>query len=298
MSSERSPRPAVEARTRIESPQNPLVKSLARLARDGGERRSRGECIIEGPHLVYEALKAHMPLRVVLFTGEFYERTILADAQYRGLLAAAVRCGTEVVEVSEAAIKRVATTVEPQGVIAAGMIPAWDWKTLGGAIRDFQNRREKERERSCVIVVGDSIKDPGNCGAIIRNCHALGSCGAILTGESADPFSPKALRAAQGSTFHVPLVVETERSEVIRHLRSMHARVVVTDVITGVAPPAADFSGIVAVVFGEEAHGVSDVFRAESALSIKIPMPGGAESLNVAVTSGIILYEVLRRRQI
>ncbi|HHY38038.1 MAG TPA: RNA methyltransferase [Clostridia bacterium] len=280
----------------IESPQNPLIKSLAKLARDVGERRLRGECILEGSHLVYEALKGRIPLRVLLFTREFYERTIRDEEDYRALLLAAVDRGTKMIEASEAAIKRVATTVEPQGIIAAGKIPALNWDAFIRAVQARGNQERREPERSRVIVVGDSIKDPGNCGAIVRNCHALGSCGVVFTGESVDPFSPKALRAAQGSTFHIPVIVEGKRSEAIRRLRTMGARIIVTDVTTGKAPTAVDFSGTVAVVIGEEAHGVSDEFRAESAMSVKIPMPGGAESLNVAVTSGIILYEVLRRR--
>lgn len=280
----------------IESPQNPLIKSLAKLARDGGERRSRGECILEGSHLVYEALKGCIPLRVVLFTREFYERTIRDDKDYRALLEKAVEHGTKMIEVSEAAIKRVATTVQPQGIVAAGKTPALNWDTFMKLIQTRPNQERAEPKGSRVIVVGDSIKDPGNCGAIVRNCHALGSCGLVLTGESVDPFSPKALRAAQGSTFHIPVIVESKRSEAIRRLRTIGARIIVTDVTAGQAPAQVDFSGMTAVVIGEEAHGVSDEFRAGSATYVKIPMPGGAESLNVAVTSGIILYEVLRRR--
>jgi TrmH family RNA methyltransferase len=281
-------------RERIESPRNPLIKSLAALARDGRERRARGECIIEGPHLVREALNACIPLTTILCTDDF---PIRGESEFTGearLIDEATGRGVRILQISEAALKRISTAVEPQGIIAVAEIPQTGFLAAEESARRLEE--SKEKAGSCVFVVGDSIKDPGNCGAIIRNCHALGAKGVILTGESTDPFSPKALRAAQGSTFHLPVLMKAQRTEVISFLERIGARIIVSDVAYGIAPSEMNPFGVLAVVLGDEAHGVSNQFRNAASESIRIPMPGGAQSLNVAVTSGIILYEILRHQ--
>jgi TrmH family RNA methyltransferase len=185
----------------------------------------------------------------------------------------AVACDAPVFDLGPNVIERVATTEAPQPVIAvvrqrAASLPA-------GA--DF-------------VVVGDRIADPGNAGTIIRSAEAAGAAAVVFTEGSVDPFNPKVVRASAGSLFRIPVVAAT-----LGELHDAGLTVLATSSHHGVPYTEARFTQPVAVVVGNEAHGVPDDAPVDG--WITIPHPGAAESLNVAMAAAVLVFEVARQRR-
>jgi TrmH family RNA methyltransferase len=224
------------------------------------DRRERGQTLIEGPHLLEEAVKAGADVRTV-FTVE--DDTVGQDA-VRSI-------GLDLVVVDERALRRLAGTETPRGPIAVVRIPT-----------------ERKLE-SANLLVSWGVSDPGNVGTMIRVAAAFGWDFGYIEG-SADPWSPKVLRAGAGTQFSVGIT----KLSGIADLRSFGYLPVAT-VIGGGQPPESLGEGRWAVLIGEEASGLpADVVEA-SDREITIAMPGGAESLNAAVAAGIVTYAISKR---
>jgi len=172
-------------------------------------------------------------------------------------------------------IERVASTDSPQPILAVVRIPQ---PVLDLAVAGF-------------VLVADRIADPGNLGTILRSAEAAGVDGVVLTAGSVDPFNPKAVRASAGALFRVP-VVDAD-------LESVHAaglRTIGTSSHRGSAHTDADLTGRIAIVVGNEAHGLSD--NAEVDEWVTIRHHGRAESLNVAMAATVLCFEASRQRQL
>jgi TrmH family RNA methyltransferase len=174
-------------------------------------------------------------------------------------------------ELAPNVIERVASTDSPQPVIAVATM-----------------RTRGIPERSTFVLVGDGIADPGNAGTIIRSAEAAGVDAVVLTPGSVDPYNPKVVRASAGSLFRVPVVEATLESlaEFRRLGTSSHRGDVYTDPV---------YHGRVAVVVGNEAHGLADDAAVDHWLTI--PHAGPAESLNVAMAATVLVFEVARQRR-
>lgn len=183
------------------------------------------------------------------------------------------------------------TLVSPQGVIAVARLPVED---PGAALTALA---ELPSTTPVTVVVLHEVRDPGNVGTLIRTADAAGADLVILTRTSADPFSPKAVRAATGSVFHLPVVAGADSAQLLSALADVkitgaatsgHAE---TDVFTAELPAR------LAWLLGNEAHGLNaDVLR-EAPLRMRIPLAGHAESLNVHIAATVCLFETLRRRR-
>ena len=242
---------------RIESTANERVKAVKRLHRSR-ERRQTGRTVVEGAKLVEAAFEAGLvPIEVYTL-----ERGSLAD-----------RCeaaGSQVFEVSRPVIEALSTTVEPQDVVAVVAIP---------------EAKPLERVQT-VVAVG--ISDPGNTGTLIRTAAALGWQSALLDG--ADPWSPKVLRASAGTQFSHPAV----RVQSIDDLSAAGLAPVAAIVSGGLAPADVILRQPLALLIGNEAHGLPDELVAQCDVEVTIPMPGEAESLNAAVAGAIAMYALGR----
>jgi len=142
-------------------------------------------------------------------------------------------------------------------------------------------------------LVADRIANPGNLGSLLRCAEAFGVQVVFLPPGTADPFSPKALRGAMGAHFRLPLACVTW-AELKDHLRGL--RVLVAEAHSGARCDQINWSGRVALILGGEASGPGDTARSLAVQSVRIPVRGEAESLNVAVASGILLFEAARLR--
>ena len=195
------------------------------------------------------------------------------EAQFVAPGADSVRCDAPLFEFGPNVLERVATTEHPQPVIAI-----------------VHQRPQALPAASTFVMVADRIADPGNAGTIIRSAEAAGADAVVFTAGSVDPFNPKVVRASAGSLFRVP-VVSCELSEV----QSAGLRLLATSSHHGTPYTEAPFTDRVAVVMGNEAHGVPDDAPVDG--WITIPHAGATESLNVAMAATVLAFEVARQRR-
>ncbi|HVH68651.1 MAG TPA: RNA methyltransferase [Gemmatimonadales bacterium] len=228
--------------------------------------------------LVEEALAAGVPFRGALVAPDLARTSRGAE-----LVADLARHAIPVEQVGARALAQLADTDSPQGIIAV-----------------IEPRRSKASDfvpgPGSVALVIDGVQDPGNVGTLIRTAHALGATGTVVLRGTADPTSPKALRAAMGATFRHP-VVSLDDTAFIAWARA-HGVTLWAGAADGVPLHRAvqRRNGPIAVIVGNEGAGIRPHLNAVAAQRVAIPLAQGAESLNVAVAAGILLYEVTRGR--
>ncbi len=253
----------------IDSPSNPVIKRTVEVR----QRRTRGsKFVLEGPHLIEAALDAGAAIAQVFVTDKF-------KSSAKNFLKTVARTGAEVYEVSERAFKKISDTETPQGILA---------------VATFRPVHFEEVDLKSPLVVLDGVQDPGNLGTIIRTADAAGASAVLLLEGTCDAFSQKALRSSSGSIFNIP-VLSAKRKTVAGKLHKSGFRIVVTTLEAEASLFEADLAGSLAFVFGNETRGVSSELRGKADLAVRIPISGRAESLNVASSAAVVLYEVLRR---
>jgi TrmH family RNA methyltransferase len=262
---------------RIESPRNPEVRE-ARALREK-RARHRGLFLVEGPHLLEALLKeqalhkkGRTALLKVFLTASF-------RARYPGLMALLARTGAEEVEVTGRVLDYLATTESPQGVVG---------------LASLKEPRLEDVALAGVTVVLDGLQDPGNVGAIIRTADAAGSDAVVLLEGTCDAYTDKALRATAGSIFHLP-VIHARRKTIARELKERGLTLVAAHARAEASLFEAELPFPLAFVFGNEARGVSPALLEAAELALRLPIPGRAESLNVAASAAVFLYEAVRR---
>jgi TrmH family RNA methyltransferase len=148
-----------------------------------------------------------------------------------------------------------------------------------------------------LVAVAVEISEPGNAGTLIRIADAMGADAVVLAGHSVDPYNGKCLRASAGSIFTVPVVSEVDAAQAVSMLGQAGLQVLATTVDGEVSLDDAELSGPTAWLFGPEAHGLPAEVAAMASHRVHIPMPGSAESLNVAAAAAICLYQSARARK-
>ena len=250
-----------------------LVSLVRDLQRRKGRRR-RGLAVAEGVRLVEEAIAAGVRLHGVVAANDL-------DTGARGaaLLESLGSHDVPVVLVPPRTLEQLADTDTPQGVLAVLEPPRWPLADIRPAHR-------------APVLVLDAVQDPGNVGTLIRTAFALGAAGAVLLPGSADPSNPKVLRAAMGATFRLPWATAAD-GEFRAWVREVDA-VVWAAATDGTPVHRLSVPERLALVVGNEGAGVRPAVRELSRASVAIPLARGAESLNVAVAAGIVLFEVAR----
>jgi len=232
----------------------------------------------EGVRLVEEVLASDWPVQFLVYTREAAAAARVAD-----LLTLARARGLVPREVSERRMKALSGTVTPQGVLAVVRRPARDPAGLWEA-------------GLSLVVVLDGLQDPGNVGTVIRAADAAGADAVVCTAGTCDPFGAKAVRSSMGSVLHLPVYTGATAGETAAGLSARGVRILVADPFGPLPLAGEDLKGPVAVVLGSEGRGPGPDWRPYDVRRVRIPMPGRAESLNVALAAGIILYEVIRQR--
>jgi TrmH family RNA methyltransferase len=260
-------------RTRIGSNLQTTVRDLQRRKARG----RRGLAVVEGVRLVEEALAAGLEFKGALVAPELARTT-----RGQSLAAELASHAVPIEEVGSRAFAELAGTETPQGILAIVQPRAWALNDVTGG----------------PILVVDGVQDPGNVGTLIRTAHALGASASLLLRGSADPMNPKALRAAMGATFRHP-VVQLDDAPFIAWGRERGV-LLWAAAADGVPLPRAlearTWKELIAVMVGNEGAGIRPHLNELAAQRVAIPLARGAESLNVAVAAGILLYEVLRGR--
>ena len=242
---------------------------LARAVRDGREPLL---IFIEGSRLFEEALRSGLDIQHILVSSDVSDSVKLAELP--------ISKRPSVAKVAPRLFDSIADTTNSQGVIALAVKPSSGLENVPPGLTVLLHR----------------INNPSNLGAVIRTAEAAGVAGLITTKGSADAFSPKALRASMGSAFRLPIVEGIDFAIAVDWARER-----------GLVSTAADISGEIGyaeidwlvprlVVFGSEAHGLNQTELAVIDEKILIPMENEVESLNLAVSSGIILFEAKRQR--
>jgi TrmH family RNA methyltransferase len=199
------------------------------------------------------------------------------------LVAAASEAGTPVTEVTAAVLEAMAETVTPQGVL--GVAPLLDVP-----LHTIRSPR--------LVAVLDRVNDPGNAGTVLRTADAAGADAVVLTAGSVDPHNGKCVRATAGSLWHLPVVADVDVTDAVHHLRDQGLQVLATS--GGGADDLDDLAdaGVLAAptawVFGPEAAGLSDDVLALADRTVRIPIAGRAESLNLSAAAAVCLYATAR----
>ncbi len=253
------------------------IASAHRLLRRS-RRAEAGEFLAEGAPAVTEAIgsaRENPGAILELFVTE------AAAAKHVHLVRAAYAAGVQVSQVTERAAAALSDAVTPQGIVVRCAIPDTEpTALLAGSPQ--------------LLAVLVQTKDPGNAGTVIRLADAAGADGVILAGDAVDPFNPKAVRASAGSLFHLPVVRVTDPVALIRALAEAGLSVLAT---TGTATLDLDRAGAdgildlpTAWLFGSEAHGLPEDVVTRADESVRVPIYGRAESLNLATAAAICLY--------
>jgi RNA methyltransferase, TrmH family len=265
----------------IESPTNPRVKAALRL-RERRARDSTGLTLVDGGREALRAMEAGAIVESAfvcppLLATREANRVAEKLRQSFGPFGASI----EYTEVSERAFERLAYGDRADGVILVVRAPRTE-------LADLQLPADP------LLVVTEDVEKPGNVGAILRSADAVGADAVIAVGGT-DLFNPNVIRASVGTVFTVP-VAAAPADDVLAWLREHSARVVASLVDAKRLHVEADLRGPLAIVLGSEATGLSEAWRAPDVESVRLPMAGVADSLNVSVAAAVLLYEAWRQR--
>ncbi len=265
----------VSETTVITSTRNRRVVEARKLAQRK-HRQRQGRFLVEGLQILHMALDAGAhPMEVFYCEGQF------AGSEAPALLNRFRRTGANLVAVAPHVMQTLSTRDTPQGIVAtfALLETSLDALTLTG--RDL-------------VVVIDRLQDPGNLGTLIRTADAVGAAGVVLIEPCVDPFDPKTVRGTMGSLFNVPLARTSDVAGLFAWLRRNGLRSVGADPRLGQLWGDGLWAGGVALILGNEARGLSDDARPHVEAWARLPIVGRAESLNVAVAGGVLMYAWLR----
>jgi TrmH family RNA methyltransferase len=269
----------------ITSPANPRLRSLVALRR----RRTReetGTTLVEGHEELALALASGVRPQTLFVCPELFSPAGLAGRQEIGrqedLVTHARQLGAEVITLSRHAFEKVAYREGPDGLLA--VVPA-----VGRALSTVDTGDD------ALFLVAQGVEKPGNLGAMLRTADAAGVSAVVAADPVTDWGNPNVVRASKGTVFAVPVVTATT-AETLAWLAARHVPLVVTTPETDLLYTDADLAGPVAVAVGAEKHGADDALLAAAAYRVRIPMHGKANSLNVAASAAIVLFEARRQR--
>lgn len=253
---------------KLTSTKNPLLQGIRRAATQGRPTED-GLIVAEGPHLLEEALRGEWRIEQVFATPGALER-------HADLLR---RTNTEIVEVSARAFQSMTGTETTQELLVLLRPRVWKWDDLIAG--------------TALLILLDTVQDPGNAGTIVRSAEAFGATGVILL-KSVRVANGKFLRATAGSIFRVPFVEAWDASEFVARSQRHHLRLYALAAAGGTTLVQADFRLSFALAVGSEAHGISSEL-AHHMQPISIPT-ANVESLNAAIACSIALFEAQKQR--
>jgi len=255
---------------------NPLVKRVRGL-RDKRRRREEGLFLAEGLRILTEAREAGQLPAYLFFAAESARHPLVA-----ALIGAVEAAGGEAIETNRDILHKLSGKDNPQTVL--------------GVYREFATALEAvDRAAAPIWIVAQSLRDPGNLGTILRTGDAVGAGGVILIDECADPFSVETVRASMGALFTQRIAL-ARWDGFLTWLRAGPGQLVGLSLDTDTDYKAARYAAPTFILVGNEAHGLPADYAAACDLLVRIPMLGKADSLNAAVATAVMAYEVLSQR--
>ena len=259
----------------ITSTRNRRIVEIRKLTQRK-HRERQGRFLVEGLQLVHMGLDAGVPALEALYCEELF-----AGQEAPALVERLASAGTETAPVSRHVMESLCERDAPQGLVAVFPLLRADLGEV--ATRD-----------PGLLLIVDRLQDPGNLGTLIRTADAVGALGVVLIEPCVDPYDPKTVRATMGSVFNLPVVRTRDVDALFAWARSRVLLAVGADAHLGIAWGQGSLGGGVALVLGNEARGISDDVCAHIRAWAHLPMIGRAESLNVAVAGGVLMYAWLR----
>jgi TrmH family RNA methyltransferase len=256
----------------ITSSQNSKIKLVRSLLGRAKERREAGAFVVEGVRLVEEAFNNHWEFQFALYDETVSER---GRSQVEGLRSR----GVDVEIVSESLMKTLSETESPQGLLG---------------VLEFTHLPMPESPN--FILIPDQIRDPGNLGTLLRSAAATGVQAVLIPPETTDAFAPKVVRSGMGAHFRLPIHSMTWE-EIGQVSESAHLQMYIAD-MNGPSCWETDLHQPLALIVGGEAEGASEAARKLANRQISIPMMGKVESLNAGVAGSVLMFEVVRQRQL
>jgi TrmH family RNA methyltransferase len=257
------------------------IKRLRSLLRDPSARAAESAFVLEGPRIVEDALR-----RDAVFDAIFLGPN--ARTSFRELLELPQASDVTIFDLKEGVLEKLGSTRTPQPVLAVATIPPRP--TIGALSGDGP------------VIVAVGISDPGNLGTLLRSAEAAGCAGVVCCGESVDVYNPKVVRASAGAVFGIPIVASrpggpgNDPVDVLEELGAA-GRKRYGAMVGGAPASEVDLTVRVALVLGNEAHGLSEAVVAHVDGLVSIPMAGSAESLNVAMAGTVLAFEAARQRR-
>ena len=255
----------------ITSARNEKVSAALRLKKRTYREEDRA-FLVEGAQGVGEALERSDGLVRLYATDPTHALVERARTQ-----------GVEVVHVSDDVMQRLTSTVTPQGLV--GISPYLDVEL-----------ERIDATPSCIVLL-HSVRDPGNAGTVLRSADAAGAHAIVFTSSSVDAYNPKTVRASAGSLFHLPLVRGVETEAAVAAARERGARILAMDATGEADLYEVDLTEPIAFLFGNEAWGLPSDVAALADATVRVPIRGGAESLNLAAAASVCLFEWRRQQR-
>jgi TrmH family RNA methyltransferase len=256
---------------KITSLQNMLIKH-AQALREASERRKEGMTIIDGSREIKRAFEA----------GIILDKVFYVEGRQNSLLKQLLTKKVEVIEVSDKVMEKLAYGERHEGIVALAKTPLL-------ALKDLKLSNQP------LVVVLESLEKPGNLGAILRTCDGVGVEAVLVCDPKTDMYNPNVIRSSTGVIFSLPVVCVSSE-EIFSFLKSRKIKICASQPAAPKLYTQAVFQGAWALVLGSEDRGLSDFWLMAADMTVKVPMKGKADSLNVSTSAAIILYEALRQR--
>lgn len=269
----------------IVSSSNQQIKRIQQLQKTSKARHKQQVFIVEGPRMVFEAPKGWIERIYVSESFQIQQHERLAEYEYE--------------VVSDPVFKSISDTQTPQGILAVVRMPEYSISDLikprQRCVLESEKHEEKEVGKPLLLVL-DTVQDPGNLGTMLRTGEGAGISGVLMNRTTADIFSPKVIRSTMGSIYRVPFVVTENLPGDIQWLKQQGISFYAAH-LEGKRPyDAVDYSGGSAFLIGNEGNGLSREIAELADTYIRIPMAGQVESLNAAMAAGLLMYRAARGR--
>lgn len=255
------------------------LKELGKL-KTKKERAPQKRFLIEGLRLCEEAAGSSWSIETVLFSRSFGEK-----AREKALLKSLQSVNAELVQAKDQELSRLSETMTAQGIVCVV-------KIKNRLIEDIWRKDRPRATKSELVLALDGISDPGNVGTLIRTADAFGVTAVLLSTDTVELYNPKVIRSTMGSIFHLSVFDEVDLENIIPQLKERGFQILGTDVNKGTSLDTLRPSRKTCLLIGNEAEGLNKGLVGLSDEMVHIPSRGKAESLNVAVAGGILLYEV------
>lgn len=255
---------------RIESKDNLIIKETKKL-KDKKSRLEQDKFLVEGFRFVGEALVSSFEVSSIFISDAQLERWKNYNIEEK------LQKSTKVYLVKDKIFESLCSTDTPQGIVAV-----------------VSNKNVGINNSRGFYILTDKIQDPGNMGTIIRTAHAAGALGVIITSGTVDVYNEKTLRATMGAIFNIPIIEDKNLAQV-KILKENGFKLVASSLDTEKNFYEANLTEKVIIAVGNEGNGISEEIIAICDEKVKIPMPGNAESLNVAIAASVMMFETVRQ---